>query len=220
MARARFTAMVVGAVALGMVSTAAAAAFSPTIDFTLAPRKVKANPTLDVVVQQDTGEEELASVKLVIPAGFKLAQDAALENGEQLGEGDISIHAGPRCAGQSPLSAPVTVPVNIVERNRRSDEIADGVKAVYVVDLRPVTTIDLLVRGSASKGWTLTGQIPPNNFTCPPFTFDAMFFKKAEESGTKIIRNPGAAGRYTLKATFESLDGSKKTLKETVRIKK
>lgn len=207
------------AVAVGLLSPATAADFSPTISFDLSTKKVKANPAVGVVVQQDQGEEELATVILRFPKGFKLAKDGQLQNREQLGEGRISIHAGPRCNGQGPVSAPVVVPVNIVERNRTTREVADGVKAVYVVDLRPVTTIDLLVKGSAKKGWTLTGAIPANNFTCPPFTFDATIFDQAESSDTKIIRNPAAAGKYVLSATFVGISGSKSTTKKTVKIK-
>ncbi|MGH2653156.1 MAG: hypothetical protein ACRDHV_02255 [Actinomycetota bacterium] len=220
MRRTRLTAIAAFALALGLLAPAWAAEFSPTISFDLSTKKIKANPEVGVIVEQEQDEEELATVKLKFPKGYKLAKDGKLQNGEQLGEGQIRIDAGPRCNGQGPISAPVTVPVNIVERNRTTKEVADGVKAVYVVDLRPVTTIDLLVRGSAKKGWTLTGAIPPNNYTCPPFTFDASIFKKAEATGTKIIRNPSKPGKYTLKATFTGIEGSKSTTKKTVKIKK
>ena len=220
MRRTSLSTIIAIALALGLLSPAGAADFTPTISFDLSTKKVKANPEVGVVVQQDQDEEELATVTLKFPKGFKLAKDGGLENGDQLGEGQISIHAGPRCNGQGPVSAPVVVPVNIVERDRTTREVADGVKAVYVVDLRPVTTIDLLVKGSAKKGWTLKGPIPPNAYTCPPFTFDATIFDKAESSGTKIIRNPGRAGKYTLSATFVGVSGSKSTTKKTVKIKK
>jgi hypothetical protein len=207
-------ALVAGAVMLGLVAEAGAADFSPTIEFTLGDRKANVNTTLRTVVKQDKGEEELKSVELRVPAGFNLAVDQQLTNNETLGTGSIVIDAGPRC---SP-SAPLTVPVNIVERDRRSSEIASGVAAVYVVDLRPVTTIDLLVYGNADKGWRLEGNIPPNDNTCPPFTFDATFRQRASQSNTPIFINPQRGGSYTLEARFVSLQNSVAELKQTVII--
>jgi hypothetical protein len=197
-----------------------AAEFSPTADLSLSSNRVRANPKLTIAVAQDMDEEELKSVILRVDEGFKLAKDGALEDGEELGSGDISIHAGPRCAGQTPVSGPVNVPVNIVERDRTQEEVNRGVKAVYVVDLRPVTTIDLLVKGSVQQGWTLKGTIPANELTCPPFSFEATIDKRAGTSGTKIVQNPGNAGRYSLSITFNGLDGSRKTVRQQVRIRR
>lgn len=214
----RVLALVTGAVLLGLVAEAGAADFSPTIDFTLVDKKANVNSQLRVVVKQDTGEEELASVEFKIPAGFNLAVDQQLTDGELLGTGQINIDAGPRCSGAPAGSAPLTVPVNIIERNRKANEISDHVDAVYVVDLRPVTTIDLLVSGSSDDGWTLFGNVPPNANTCPPFTFDATFRQRAEDSGTPIIVNPQYGGAYDLEATFKGLQGGVSNHKQTVII--
>jgi hypothetical protein len=211
-------ALVAGAVMLGLVAEAGALEFSPTIEFTLGSTKASENTTLRTLVKQDQGEEELASVELLVPAGFSLAVDQQLTEGERLGTGTIQIHVGPRCRGAGPLSGPATVPVSIVERNRRSSEIADGAVAVYVVDLRPVTTIDLLVYGSADKGWQLRGNIPPNADTCPPFTFDASFQQRAQTSQSPIIVNPSSGGTYTLEAIFKGLENSEAHLKQSVII--
>lgn len=220
MGRIRWTALLTLPLALGlMADVALAAEFTPTADFTLSSTRVRGNPEMTVAVAQDQGEEELKSVVLRMARGFRLARDGQLQNGEQLGEGDISIHAGPRCAGAPVGSAPVNVPVDIVERDRTEQEREQGVKSVYVVDLEPVTTIDLLVRGSARNGWTLSGKIPANDFTCPPFSLEATFFRTAEESGTKVIVNPSAAGRYPLAITFRGLDGSRSTTTERFRIR-
>jgi hypothetical protein len=206
------------ALALGLLAAAAQAQdFSPEASFDLSDRSVRGNPEVTISVSQDEGEEELKSVLLRYPAGFKLATDAALMDGEQLGSGDITIDAGPRCAG-AVGSAPINVAVDIIERDRTQDEIDHGVKAVYVVDLEPVTTIDLLVRGSRAQGWKLSGKIPSNDLTCPPFAFVATLFQRAADSGTRIIVNPSDAGRYVLSIRFNGLEGSHRTIRQTVRI--
>jgi hypothetical protein len=209
--------LVTGAVMLGLVAEAGAFDFSPVIDFTLGDKKANVNSTLRTVVKQDTGEEELKSVELRVPAGFNLAVDQQLTDGEILGAGSIVIDVGPRCRGLAG-SAPANIPVNIIERNRRASEIADDVQAVYVVDLRPVTTIDLLVKGSADKGWTLFGNVPPNDNTCPPFTFDATFRARAEKSGVPILTNPQFGGAYEFTATFVGLQGGVSHHEQTVQI--
>ena len=202
----RLLALVIGVVMLGLVAEAGVAAdFSPTIEFTLDDSKALSNPSVRVVVKQETGEEELASVELKVPAGFTLAGDAQLQEGEKLGDGTITIDAGPRCRGAPAGSAPVTAPVEIIERNRRSSDTADGVIAIYVVDIKGVVTIPLSVRGNPDKGYTLFGPINPNADTCPPFTFNAQFFKKAASSGTPIFTNPQFGGDYKFEATFKSL---------------
>lgn len=207
-------AIVAGVVMLGLVAEAGAADFSPTIDFTLGDKNASVNTTLRTVVKQDAGEEELQSVTLRVPAGFSLPVDQQLTDGEKLGGGTINIAAGACPAA----GAPATVPVNIIERNRSSAEIHSGVEAVYVVDLRPVTTIALLVTGSTAKGWTLEGNIPSNAATCPPFTFDATFDKQAATSKTPILVNPSQGGTYRFSATFKGLNGGEVTLNQDVVI--
>lgn len=206
--------LVAGAVILGLVTEAGAADFSPTIDFKLGETKTSVNTTLETIVKQDQGEEELQSVVLQVPAGFSLAVDQQLTDGEKLGGGTIMIAVGACPAA----GAPANIPVNIIERNRNSSEIARGVEAVYVVDLRPVTTIQLLVYGSTAKGWRLEGDIPSNAATCPPFTFDATFLKQAEMSKTPIIVNPSSGGTYKFEATFKGVGGGEVTLEKSVEI--
>ncbi len=210
--RRHLIALMAGVVLLGLIGEAGAAAeFSPTIDFTLLDKKANVNAQLRIVVKQDTGEEELKTVELRIPPGFNLAVDQQLTDGETLAAGAITIDGGPRCRGLAG-SAPANVPVNVIERNRRSSEIASGVVAVYVVDLRPVTTIELLVYGSSEKGWRLEGNVPPNDNTCPPFTFDVTFRQRASVSGTPILVNPQYGGAYAFGATFVGLqDGISKS---------
>jgi hypothetical protein len=207
-------ALVSGVILLGLVAEAGAADFSPTIEFTLGDSKANVNSTFRTIVKQESGEEELASVELKVPAGFSLPTDQQLTNGERLGGGTIIIAAGACPAA----GAPGTVPVNIIERDRTTSESASGVVAVYVVDLRPVTTIDLKVSGSAQNGWTLVGAIPANAATCPPFTFDATFEQRAATSQTPILVNPTLGGTYKFSAIFKGVGGSEVTLEQNVTI--
>jgi hypothetical protein len=204
------TAMVAGAVILGLVGEGAVAAdFSPTIEFGLSDRKANSNPALSVSVAQDDNEEELDFVELRVPARFTLARDEQIPDGTRIGGGQIVIHAGPGCRPGSPTpdaTAPATVSVNILEKDRTPAEAGDGVVAIYVVDLRPVTTIPLKVRGSQGAGYTLAGTIPPNDNTCPPFSFFASFLQEA--AGKPILVNPPYGGQYTFGAKFVSLNGS------------
>lgn len=204
-------------VALSLALPALAAPFRPDTEFTVSPRRVKRNSAVTVAVSQESGEEELASVKLTVPRGFRLPSDKQIEAGEQLGDGIISIGFGTQCVGR--VAGTVTdVPVRILERDRTAQERRAGVVAVWVVDLRPVTTIDLLIRGSARKGYTLTGDIPQNELTCPPFAFIATVDKRSSESGTRIFRNPKKPGRYEFGATFRGVEGSRHTQRQNVRI--
>lgn len=212
----------VGLLVVGLVAAAAAPAagadFSPRTRFSFSARKTGANPTLKVVLRQEAGEEELAKVTLVLPAGFRLPRDRAIVNGEGLGSGQIEIASGPGCAGGSG-TAPAQVPVNIVERDRTAGERDKGVVAVWVVDLRPVTTVDLLIRGSASRGWRLSGKIPQNTLTCPPFVFRATIQRKSSVSKTALIRNPSAPGVYVLRAIYKSTEGSRDATSQRVLIR-
>ena len=207
-------ALISGVIVLGLVAEVGAADFSPTIEFTLGDSKANVNSTFRTIVEQDAGEEELASVELKVPAGFSLPSDQQLTNGERLGGGTIEIAAGACPAA----GAPGMVPVNIIERDRTASEIASGVVAVYVVDLKPVTTIDLKVTGSAQNGWTLAGNIPSNPATCPPFSFDATFEQRAADSQTPILVNPTLGGDYKFSATFKGVAGSEVTLEQNVKI--
>jgi hypothetical protein len=206
---------------LGAVASHAAE-FSPSLKFGLSPAKVKANSELKIEVGQDNGEEELGHVTLKIPKGFKLPGDAAIDDGDQVGEANLAIDVGPRCAGQTPVSAPAPFDARPILEQDRTDEQADrGVKAVWVVDLQPVTTIPLEVTGSAKKGWKLDGDIPANQFTCPPLVFDGTIYKKSADGGVTITKNPAKAGTYKFKGTLFSAESpAKKTITTKIKIKK
>ena len=217
------------ALPLAVIGSASAADFTPEMGFGLTPTKVKANPELTIHLEQDDGEEELGHVTLKIPAGFKLPADAAIDNGATLGSADLAIDAGPGCAGAGPATAPATFPDRRLFEQDRTDEQSDrGVKAVWVVDLQPVTTIPLEVTGSTKKGWKLDGDIPANQFTCPALVFDATIFSETADGGTppagggvKIITNPKKPGKYVFSGMFSSQDSNAKvTIKQPVKIKR
>ena len=217
------------ALPLAVVGSASAADFTPTMSFGLDPAKVKANPSLNIHLEQDDGEEELGHVTLKIPKGFKLPTDAAIDDNATLGSADLAIDAGPGCAGAGPATAPATFPDRRLYEKDRTDEQSDrGVKAVWVVDLQPVTTIPLEVTGSTRKGWKLDGDIPANQFTCPALVFDATIFAETADGGTppsgggvKIVKNPKKPGKYVFSGTFSSQDSATKvTIKQPIKIKR
>jgi hypothetical protein len=202
------------------VSGVSAADFSPTVEFGLSDTKVKANPVMSFALEQDMGEEELAHVTLTIPKGFTLPTDEQIENDSDIGVADLAIDVGPRCAGAPAGSFAAPFNDSRLYEQDRSDEQADrGVVAVWVVDLRPVTTIPLEVTGSIKKGWKLDGDIPANAFTCPPLTFAAEFEQKVGE--VPLIVNPKKAGKYKFTATFTSQDSpAKVTIAQVFKITK
>jgi hypothetical protein len=205
--------------ALVGVEDAAAAEFSPTITFTPSDLKTSANPSLQIKLEQNAGEEELQTVQLELPAGFKLPTDTQIPNDSQLGSGQITIQVGPGCRPGGPpgFYGPANIAVKIVEKDLTSAESAEGGVAVWFVDLEPVTRVRLLVKGSTTNGYTLTGNIPPNDNTCPPFAFSATINKTAP-NGVPIITNPETGGTYTLGATFTGLQGSTAQIKQDVII--
>ncbi|MDQ4144717.1 MAG: hypothetical protein M3198_13430 [Actinomycetota bacterium] len=208
------------ALPLALVGSASAGDFSPVMKFGLKPAKVNKNPELSIFVEQDAGEEELGHVTLKIPAGFKLPTDKQIEDGDKIGTADLQIESGPKCAGAGPASAPATFPMrNIVERDRTDEQADRGVKAVWVVDLQPVTTIPLEIKGSPRRGYKLDGDIPANQFTCPPLVFDATIFSKSQSGNVPIVKTPGTAGKYIFRGTFHSQDSpTVKNIRQAIKI--
>lgn len=210
------------ALPLAVMGSASAGDFSPKMEFGLDPAKVKSNPEMSILVEQDAGEEELGHVTLKVPKGFKLPTDGKIDNGDMIGSADLEIGAGPGCAGAGPVTAPATFPMrNIVEQDRTDEQADRGVKAVWVVDLQPVTTIPLEITGSPKKGYKLDGDIPANQFTCPALVFDATIFSETGTGGVPIMTTPKKPGKYTFSGTFSSQDSpTVKTIKQKIKIKK
>lgn len=196
--------------------------FSPTIEFALADARVKANPQMNIKVVQDAGEEELSHVTLTIPKGFSLPADDAIADGEQLGSGTININVGPGCNPNSPTDAtkaPVDLPATLEEKDRTEDQISGGVHAVWNLDVTAVQ-IELAVTGSKQTGWKIDGDIPPNDNTCPPFSFELNINSQAA-GGTPILVNPKKPGKKVFTATFTSADSPATVLlKQPIKITK
>jgi hypothetical protein len=219
-------ALVVALTTLTMFGPLAAHAgdFTPTIQFELSDARVKANPQLKVSVAQEEGEEELASVSLTIPKGFSLPPDEAIANDDQLGSGTININVGPGCRPDSPApqgKAPAELPATLKERDRTDDETQAGVYAVWVLDISGVTKIDLSITGSKKTGWVLAGEIPPNDNTCPAFSFDLNINSQSTTGGVPILVNPKKPGKAVFSATFTSADSpAHVTLTQKIKITK
>ncbi len=202
-----FTKISIAVLALLAIGSQAALAqaFDVTVSFELSDTKVSANPSLKIHIEQPAGQPEMGHVRLAVPKGFKLPTDAKIEDGDNVGIADLSIDVGPRCAGQGPVSGPASFPDRPIFEQDRTDEQADrGVKAVWVVDLQPVTTIPLEITGGPKRGWKLDGDIPANQFTCPPILFDGEIYATSETGGVPILRNPKVPGDYVFKAIFNT----------------
>ena len=222
MKRSRFLVLSALTLVLAMVGSASAQGdFSPKMTFSLSDTRVRANPQMKLTVEQDNNEEELATVTLKIPAGFKLPPDAAVPNDDQLGSGTINIHAGPGCRQGSPqdADAPITAPATLKERDRTDEQQDSGIYASWLLDISGVTSVPLVITGSKAVGWTLFGEIAPNDNTCPPFSFE-LNVNSQSASGVPILRNPRRAGKKVFKATFTSADSpASVTIRQPITIK-
>ena len=197
--------------------------FSPTIEFSLSDARVKANPQMTVKVAQEDGEEELSHVTLTIPKGFSLPPDDAIANDDQLGAGTININVGPGCRADFPEKSakqPVDLPATLNEKDRTEEQAQQGVYAIWNLDISGVTNIDLVITGSKATGWKLDGDIPPNDNTCPAFSFE-LNVNSQSTAGVPILVNPKKPGKKVFTATFTSLDSPQTiTLKQPIKITK
>jgi hypothetical protein len=219
----RIVAIATGALLVLGGSAFAQGDFSPTIEFSLSDARVKANPQMNVKVVQEEGEEELSHVTLTVPKGFKLPPDSAIENEDELGEGTININVGPGCRPGSPsgaLKAPMDLPATLREKDRTEEQAQSGIYAVWNLDISGVTSIDLSITGSTKTGWKLDGDIPPNDNTCPPFSFE-LNINSQSAAGVPVLINPKKPGKKIFTATFTSADSPQTiTLKQPIVITK
>lgn len=203
----KITKLAAALTALLLVGSQAAIAQEPfdvNVSFELSDTKIGANPAIKIHIDQPAGQPEMGHVTLRIPKGFKLPGDAKMTDGDQVGTADLSIDVGPACSGSGPGTVPAQFPDRqIIERDRTDEQTDRGVKAVWVVDLQPVTTIPLEVTGSKKKGWKLDGDIPANDHTCPPIVFDAEIGPQST-GGVPILTNAAVAKDYVFKAIFTS----------------
>jgi hypothetical protein len=220
MKKAGFLALGALLLSASIVTQAAAGDFTPKLKFSLTNRHIKANPSLKIHLEQDAGEEELAHVTLRVPKGFKLPTDAKLEDGDELGSGEIQIDAGPGCRPEAPnpVKAPLTVPATLTEQDRTDEQADRGVRDVWLLDISGVTQVPLEVTGTPTTGFKLDGDIAKNDSTCPPFVFDLTVNAKSK-GGVPILKNPGTTGPRTFKARFTSQDSpATASIKQTIKI--
>lgn len=214
------TALLSAALLIGGVTssaTARGADFSPVAQYHLCTEDssdscnhsyaVNSAVQFRIELAQDEGEEELQHITLKFGPGFRFPKDVQIEDGEGLGTAHIETASGPGCAGAAG-TAPVEVDGNFTERDRTQEEVEDGVRVVFRLNLDPIPPIDIKVYGNARKGHHVEASIEDNATTCPPFSFDATFFAKSEGSAVPVLRTPRAAGEYWLRAILTSTEES------------
>jgi hypothetical protein len=201
---------------LGVLVPVQAGNFSPSSRFSLTSTKINANPKINITVSQDSGEDSLKSIEFDIPKGFRLPGDAAIKDGEKLGQGSIKVafqFFGCSEQAQGNFNATIT------ERDRTQDEISKGIKAVWVVDLQ-FAQIDLLIYGSRLAGWQLKANIPEESTqaTCAPFKFIGSLNRKSSDSSKPIWVNPRLPGPRVLVGKFTSTNNQTVTVRQRVKI--
>lgn len=182
--------------------------FSPVFKLSLSDTKINGNPQLTFHLEFDRDDEEIGLFTGRLPRGFKIAADDAIANDEVIGSGQVTIAAGPGCHPQNPTGeprGPVTIPAEFVEKDRTDDEVDAGVHAVWFLNLEPLNRVRLLVKGSPSTGWEISGAPSPSDGTCNPLTADLNIFPKSE-AGVPIVTNPPRATRKKFTATITSQD--------------
>ena len=202
------------------VGGAAHAQFAPTFELTVTPTKVKANPTFETKLRFAESDAEIGLYTLKVPAGYTVAPDSAVPDvpgrpgrpqGDLLGDGTVTIAAGPGCRSASFSSAkrPVTIAARIYERPVAPAEKAKGAVAVWVLDIEPLNRVRLLVSGSPAKGYTISGAPTPSDNTCNPLSVD-LRIKGVTERGVKLLTNPSTPGARTFTAVIEDQDGTQR----------
>lgn len=224
MKRGKFLIVSALALVLAMVPTAwAQGDFSPKMTFSLSDTKVNANPEMNMTVSQDNNEEELGTVTLKIPAGFSIPTDEAVPHNDTLGTGTINIHAGPGCRPGFPAELDGNLgplPATMKEQDRTDEQQDAGVYASWLLDISGVTRVPFVITGSKAKGFTLYGEIAPNDNTCPPFDFE-LTINSESSSGVPIFVNPSKAGKKVFSGTFTSIDSpASVTIKQAITITK
>jgi hypothetical protein len=200
----------------GLLTPAVASAtFGPTVEFSLASLKAGANTKVNVRIAQAAGEEPIDKVTFLLPAGFRFPDDASINDGEKLGEGEFTTSTAPLC---SPAFQQ-TLDGTAYERDRTAEEIQQGVTHVWVIDLG-VAKIDLVFTRTASGGWRAIADAPNTLVVCPPFTLTGTVNETSADSGTPIWRNPERPGNYTLTSIVDSTAGSQRLITQQFRIRK
>src|SRR5947208_2552886 len=144
--------------------------FSPTTTYSFSRYNKSANPSVKYALSQDKGEETLKKAVLYFPAGYVFPRDAQMKDGELIGTGHIKIQVGPGCAGGQG-TFPFETDATLKEKDRTDKQKSQGIRDVWELEIPHVTTVDITIKGSPATGYVVTAPVPPNDFTCPPFTF-------------------------------------------------
>ena len=195
--------------AISLVAGVAHAEFTPKFSVALDNTKVAGNPAMTFHLEFDEKDDEIGLFTGFVPKGFTIATDEQIPNDEKIGSGVIQIRAGFDCRpgpeGAIPVGANATVPATFYEKAVTDEEADSGVIAVWLLDLEPVNRVRLLVKGSPTTGYSISGAPTPSDNTCNPLTADLTIDAKSE-SGVAIMTNPAKAGKYTFKAEITSQD--------------
>ncbi|HWC13560.1 MAG TPA: hypothetical protein VG929_03085 [Actinomycetota bacterium] len=195
--------------AISLVAGVAHAEFTPKFSVKLDNTKVNGNPAMNFYLEFDEEDDEIGLFTGFIPKGFTIATDEQIPNNEKIGSGVIQIRGGLDCRpgpeGQIPLGANATVPATFYEKAVTDDEADSGVIAVWLLDLEPLNRVRLLVKGSPTTGYSISGAPTPSDNTCNPLTADLTINAKSQ-SGVPIMTNPATAGKKVFKAEITSQD--------------
>ena len=195
--------------AISLVAGVAHAEFTPKFTVALDDTKVGGNPSLNFLLEFDAEDEEIGLFTGYIPKGFTIATDEQIPDDEEIGSGEITIRAGFDCRpgpeGAIPVGAEPTIPATFYEKARTDEEIDGGAVAVWLLDLEPLNRVRLLVKGSPTTGYTISGAPTPSDNTCNPLTAD-LTINAQSESGVPIITNPVKAGKKKFMADISSQD--------------
>ena len=195
--------------AISLVAGVAHAEFTPKFSVALDNTKVGGNPAMTFHLEFDAEDDEIGLFTGYIPKGFTIATDEQIPDDEVIGSGEIMIRAGFDCRpgpeGAIPVGTEVTIPATFYERARTDEEIDSGVVAVWFLDLEPANRVRLLVKGSPTTGYTVSGAPTPSDNTCNPLTAD-LTINAQSESGVPIMTNPAKAGKKKFMADISSQD--------------
>ena len=195
--------------AISLVAGVAHAEFTPKFTVALDDTKVGGNPSLNFLLEFDAEDDEIGLFTGYIPKGFTIATDEQIPDDEEIGSGEITIRAGFDCRpgpeGAIPVGAEPTIPATFFEKARTDEEADSGVVAVWLLDLEPLNRVRLLVKGSPTTGYTISGAPTPSDNTCNPLTAD-LTINAQSESGVPILTNPVKAGKKKFMADIASQD--------------
>ncbi|MGH2747642.1 MAG: hypothetical protein ACRDKB_06930 [Actinomycetota bacterium] len=203
--------IVAAGLALLLMAGVALAKFEPKLELKLSDTKVKGHPAFDIHLEFAEDDDEIGLFTMMVPKGFDVAPDDAIEEDELLGGGTIEIAFGPGCRPDTgsvfPVRPTIEVSADILEKDRTDEEQDAGVHAVWFLDLEPLNRVRLLIEGSKKTGWTVSGAPTPSDNTCNPLIVD-LTINAESESGVPLVTNHKKPGKKVFKVDITNQDGS------------